>query len=66
MCPFHAIFKSYMPSQRYELTCPPKDFTMGTSVTSLLAYKVAQPTKWRFLRKNLSQLVIFGIGLVFT
>ena len=35
-------------------------------MTSLFAHKVAQPTKWRFLPKNLSQLVIFGIGLAFT
>ena len=37
-----------------------------TSMTSLLANRVAQPTKWRFLPKNLNQLVIFVIGLVFT
>ena len=36
------------------------------SMTSLLAHIVAQPTKWRFLPKNLSQLVIFVIGLVYT
>ena len=36
------------------------------SMTSLFAHKVAQPTKWRFLPKNLSQLVIFVIGLAFT
>ena len=30
------------------------------------AHKVAQSTKWRFLPKNLSQLVIFVIGLAFT
>ena len=35
------------------------------SMTSLFAHKVAQPTKWRFLPKNLSQLVIFVIGLAF-
>ena len=35
-------------------------------MTSLFAHKVAQPTKWRFLPKNLSQLVIFVIGLAFT
>ena len=28
-------------------------------MTSLLAHTVAQPTKWRFLPKNLNQLVIF-------
>ena len=32
-------------------------------MTSLLAHTVAQPTKWRFLPKNLNQLVIFVIGL---
>ena len=36
------------------------------SMTSLLAHTVAQPTKWRFLPKNLNQLVIFVIGLTFT
>ena len=36
------------------------------SMTSLFAHKVAQPTKLRFLPKNLSQLVIFVIGLAFT
>ena len=36
------------------------------SMTSLLAHTVAQPTKWRFLHKNLNQLVIFVIGLAFT
>ena len=36
------------------------------SMTSLLAHTVAQPTKWRFLPKNLNQLVIFVIGLAFT
>ena len=36
------------------------------SMTSLFAHKVAQPTKRRFLPKNLSQLVIFVIGLAFT
>ena len=35
---------------------------MVASMTSLFAHKVAQPTK----PKNLSQLVIFVIGLVFT
>ena len=39
---------------------------MYVSMTSLFAHKVAQPTKWRFLPKNLSQLVIFVIGLAFT
>jgi hypothetical protein len=37
-----------------------------TSMTSLLAHTVAQPTKWRFLPKNLNQLVIFVIELAFT
>ena len=36
------------------------------SMTSLLLLTVAQPTKWRFLPKNLNQLVIFVIGLAFT
>ena len=36
------------------------------SMTSLLPHTVAQPTKWRFLPKNLSQLVIFVIELAFT
>jgi hypothetical protein len=31
-----------------------------------LAHTVAQPTKWRFLPKNLNQLVIFVIELEFT
>ena len=36
------------------------------SMTSLFEHKVAQPTKWRFLLKNLNQLVIFVIGIAFT
>jgi hypothetical protein len=40
--------------------------TLLTTMTSLLAHTVAQPTKWRFLPKNLNQLVIFVIGLAFT
>ena len=36
------------------------------SMTSLLVHTVAQPTKPRFLPKNLSQLVIFVIELAFT
>ena len=36
------------------------------SMTSLLAHTDAQRTKWRFLPKNLNQLVIFVIGLAFT
>ena len=36
------------------------------SMTLLLSHTVAQPTKWRFLPKNLSQLVIFVIELAFT
>ena len=36
------------------------------SMTSLLAYTAAQPTKRIFLPKNLSLLVIFVIGLAFT
>ena len=39
---------------------------INTSITSLFVHKVAQPTKWRFLPKNLSQPVIFVIGLAFT
>ena len=39
---------------------------INNSMTSLFAHKVAQPTKWRFLPKNLNQLVIFVIGLAFT
>ena len=37
-----------------------------SSMTSLFAHKVAQPTKWRFLPKNLSHLAIFVIGIVST
>ena len=33
------------------------------SMTSLFAHKVAQPTKWRFLPKNLSQLVFLWLDL---
>ena len=40
--------------------------TLPISMTSLFAHKVAQLTKLRFLPKNLSQLVIFVIGLAFT
>ena len=36
---------------------------INNSMTSLFAHNVAQPTKWRFLPKNLSQLAIFVIGL---
>ena len=36
------------------------------SMTSLLQHTVAQPTKWRFSPKNLSQLVIFVIRLACT
>jgi hypothetical protein len=36
------------------------------SMTSLLTHTVAQPTKGRFLPKNVNQLVIFVIGLAFT
>ena len=35
-------------------------------MTSLLAYKVAQPTKRIFLPKDMSQLVIFVVELAFT
>ena len=41
-------------------------FNTEYSMTSLLPNTVAQPTKWRFLPKNLSQLVIFVIELAFT
>ena len=46
-----------------KMTC-----SIYVSMTPLFARKVAQPTKWRFLPKNLSQLVIFviGVGLAFT
>jgi hypothetical protein len=37
---------------------------MKDSMTSLLVQTVAQPTKWRFLPKNLNQLAIFVIGLL--
>ena len=40
--------------------------TLYFSMTSLFAHKVAQLTKWRFLSKNLNQLVIYVIGLAFT
>ena len=40
--------------------------TAYVSMTSLLPHTVAQPTKWRFLPKNLSHLVIFVIELTFT
>ena len=40
--------------------------SMYVSMTSLLVHTVAQSIKWRFLPKNLSQLVIFVIGLAFT
>ena len=36
------------------------------SMTLLLAHTVAQPIKWRFMPKNLNQLVISVIGLVFS
>ena len=36
------------------------------SMTLLLAHTVAQPTKWRFLPKNLNQLVNFVIEPAFT
>ena len=43
-----------------------KVHTGKVSMTSLLPHTVAQPTKWRFLPRNLSQLVIFVIELAFT
>ena len=46
------------------VSLPKKNF--ATSMTPLLPQTVAQPTKWRFLPKNWSQLVIFVIGLAFT
>ena len=41
-------------------------YYIKVSMTSLFAHKVAQLTKWRFLPKNLKQLVIFVIRLAFT
>ena len=54
----------FFPSEK-KVKCSIK-VTLFISMTSLFAHKVAQPTKWRFLPKNLSQLVIFVIGLAFT
>ena len=78
-CPENShIFHCYLS---YFKSCHSKEVTMEerwfislyqqqhighTSMTSLLPHTVAQPTKWRFLPKNLSQLVIFVIGLAFT
>ena len=45
---------------------PAHEEVQKVSMTSLLPHTVAQPTKWRFLPKNLSQLVIFVIELAFT
>ena len=42
------------------------ELALKVSMISLFAHKVAQPTKWRFLPKNLNQLVIFVNGLAFT
>ena len=53
-----AILSSQMLSQ--------PSLSLFISMTSLFAHKVAQPTKWRLLPKNLSQLIIFVIGLAFT
>jgi hypothetical protein len=39
---------------------------MVSSMTLLLSHTVAQPSKWRFLPKNLRQLFIFVIELAFT
>ena len=39
---------------------------LTVSMTSLFKHKVALYTKWRFLPKNSSQLVVFVIGLAFT
>ena len=51
---------------QYKVTWITDVLWCDSSMTSLFAHKVAQPTKWRFLPKNLSQLVIFVIGLAFT
>ena len=47
-------------------SCQSDKQSIDFSMTSLLPHTVAQPTKWRFLPKNLNQLVIFVIGLAFT
>ena len=38
------------------LLCISNSFSRCISMTSLLVHTVAQPTKWRFLPKNLNQL----------
>ena len=50
----------------FSISHPQLEYIHYISMTSLLAHKVAHPTKWRFLPKNLNQLVIFVIGLAFT
>ena len=64
--------RSCEPRENHRINfCGKDDFWMkdevvyDSSMTSLFVHKVAQPSKWRFLPKNLSQLVIFVIGLAF-
>ena len=66
------IFSLYLARPLLLVTAhtPAKKISINTyvavSMTSLLPHTVAQPTQWRFLRKNLSQLVIFVIELALT
>ena len=67
ICELVLILKtSYTVLQISSLTLVFNKACISNSMTSLLAHTVAQPTKWIFLLKNLNQLVIFVIGLVFT
>ena len=52
-----------MDNHRLELKLT---LALEVNMTSLLQHTIAQPTKWRFLPKNLSQLVIFVIEVALT
>ena len=60
------ILGVYLGSINWHLRTFVEEIIMWTRITSLLAHTVAQSTKRRFFPKNLSQLVIFVIGLAFT
>ena len=52
--------------EKWDDICAKSRHTAQQHDLTFLLHKVAQPTKWRFLPKNSSQLVIFVIGLAFT
>ena len=67
LCPtFETKIFAKITSSVETVKFPVKNMKVNNSMTSLFAQKVAQLIKWRFMPKNLSQLVIFVIGLAFT